>query len=376
MAHATVKREDQTGSESLSTPGKASPAGRWAGVSVTRTVTLSDVAERAGVSATTASYILNGRSVEMRISADTETRVRAAVAELGYRPNRSARSLRTATTSTIGVISDFVASGHFASQMLTGASAAARADAHLLVIGETEGDPGVEALLIEELLERQVDGIVYATLVTAEVTVPPALGRRRTVLLNCVDPSTVLPAVLPDELGGGRTAAGALVRAGLRSGLHVVGEDPTPNALAGVLRLQGIRARLGEEGLGIDGVVPCPWTVAGAYAAVDAWLADGARPQGLICLNDRIAMGVYQALAEHGLEVPRDVSVVSFDGSELATWLRPEVTSVTLPYADLGAEAVRVLMDPGWATTGVVRLPMPISAGASVRPRPAEVPAS
>jgi LacI family transcriptional regulator len=97
---------------------------------------------------------------------------------------------------------------------------------------------------------------------------------------------------------------------------------------------------------------------------------------GLICLNDRIAMGTYQALQAHRLEVPRDVSVVSFDGSELATWLRPEVTSVSLPYADLGAEAVRVLMDPRWATGGVIRVPMPLSGGASVRPHPAEVPAS
>ena len=65
-------------------------------------VTLSDVAARAGVSTTTASYILNGRSAEMRISPETERRVRAAVAELGYRPNRSARNLRTSTTKTFG----------------------------------------------------------------------------------------------------------------------------------------------------------------------------------------------------------------------------------------------------------------------------------
>ena len=70
-----------------------------------------DVAVRAGVSTTTASYILNDRSAQMRISAATERRVRAAVADLDYRPNRSARTLRTANTATIGVISDFVAGG-------------------------------------------------------------------------------------------------------------------------------------------------------------------------------------------------------------------------------------------------------------------------
>lgn len=78
---------------------------------------------------TTASYILNGRSAQMRISRETESRVLEAVAALGYRPNRNARNLRTSTTATLGVISDFVASGQYASQMLAGASAAAgRAD--------------------------------------------------------------------------------------------------------------------------------------------------------------------------------------------------------------------------------------------------------
>jgi LacI family transcriptional regulator len=336
-----------------------------------RKITLADVAARAGVSATTASYVINGRSAQMRISAAAERRVRKAVADLGYRPNRSARSLRTATTKTIGVISDFLASGLFASQMLTGASAAARESDHLLVIGETEGDPVVEALLIEEMLDRQVDGIIYATVVTATVTVPAMLAQQPIVLLNCVDPSTAFPALLPDEHDGGRSAARLLLSAGLTDGIYVVGEDPTPNAIAGALRLEGARGLLEEEGRLLAGVVPCGWAVVSAYDAVSAWLDEGARPAALICLNDRVAMGTYQALAAHGLDVPLDVSVVSFDGSELATWLRPTLTSVGLPYAELGARAVPTLVDPATAP-GVVLLPMPISQGGSVRsPAPA-----
>jgi LacI family transcriptional regulator len=128
-----------------------------------RRVTLTDVASRAGVSTTTASYILNGRSEQMRIAPATERRVRDAVEALGYRPNRSARTLRTSHTATIGLISDFLAGGHFSSQMLLGAGAAARSADHLLLIGETDGDPSVEAAYIDELLDRQVDGIIYAT---------------------------------------------------------------------------------------------------------------------------------------------------------------------------------------------------------------------
>src|SRR5687767_9369291 len=98
-----------------------------------RKATLSDVASDAGVSLTTASYILNDRSAEMRIAPETERRVRQTMSRLGYRPNRSARSLRTSTTMTFGLVSDRVAGGSYSSQMLVGASSAARALDHLLV---------------------------------------------------------------------------------------------------------------------------------------------------------------------------------------------------------------------------------------------------
>ncbi len=271
----------------------------------TKRVTLLDVAVRAGVSTTTASYILNDRSAQMRISPDTERRVREAVADLGYRPNRSARTLRTANTATIGLVSDFLAGGHYASQMLLGASAAAREVDHLLMIGETDGDLDVEALYIEELLDRQVDGIIYATRTASRIRVPESLRPRRTVLLNCFDPTADLPAVLPDEVAGGRLAARLLVDHGIGDGVYVVGEDPTPHAIAGPERLTGIHEALGDAGQVLAGVVECEWSVQGAFAAVSRWLAAGAEPRGLICLNDRVTMGAYQALAERGLDRAR-----------------------------------------------------------------------
>ena len=100
---------------------------------------------RAGVSTTTASYILNGRSAEMRIAPATEERVRNAATELAYRPNPSARNLRTSTTRTVGLIGDMVAGGPFAGQMIIGATTAARPLDHTVLIGESDGDPDLEA---------------------------------------------------------------------------------------------------------------------------------------------------------------------------------------------------------------------------------------
>jgi len=338
---------------------------KGAPMSVERRVRLADVAARAGVSRTTASYVLNGTSVQMRISPETERRVRHAVVELGYRPNRSALSLRTAKTKTIGVISDFVASGGFASQMLSGASTAARSRDHLIVIGETEGDPAVEAEMIEEMLDRQVDGVIYATLVTAQVRAAPQLLQSRTVLLNCVDPDADLAALLPDELQGGRSAAAVLLDAALGERVYVIGEEVNPRAIAGPLRLEGIERALASAGTPLAGVIPCFWDVEPAYEAVASWLDKGMIPTAFVCMNDRIAMGTYQALASHGHRVPRDVSIISFDGSDLASWLRPALTSVRIPYAELGALAVHTLLDSE-EPPAVLRLPMTVLHGESV----------
>ena len=249
---------------------RARPDRERGDVSATRRATLADVARLAGVSGTTVSYILNGRAEEMRISARDPAAGPDAVAELRYRPNRSARSLRTRTTKTIGVISDFVASGMFASRMLSGANAAARALDHVLVIGETEGDPrGRERMLIDEMAERQVDGLLYVTRTTLEHEPPTSRLDSRIVMLNCVDPARAMVSVLPDERTGGRAAAEAILASGVgRRG--VPGGRVTHSQRPRRTRCgwPGIAERMAESGSALSGVLPCDWAVEPAY---DAW---------------------------------------------------------------------------------------------------------
>jgi LacI family transcriptional regulator len=346
-------------------------------VTTHRKVTLSDVAERAGVSRTTASYILNGLSGQAGISLGTEKRVQGIADDLGYRPNRNARSLRTATTTTIGVITDYVASGMFSSEMLAGANMAARRADHLLVIGESEGDAQARDLLIDEMIDRQVDGIIYATRTALRTELPARLAGTRAVMLNCYDSDRPVPSVLPDDRMGGRSAADILLAAGVSADVFTVGETPDNDGVAGPRRLAGIQERFAEEGHAIAGTIDCSWEPGPTYDAVLDWLSRGNRPKGLICMNDRAAVGAYQALRDHGLTVPGDVSVVSFDGSAVASWLRPRVVSIVLPLRSMGALAVELLLggpdnrgsgpsgDPGQG--GVHLVPMSVLAGDSVR---------
>jgi LacI family transcriptional regulator len=336
--------------------------------------TLMQVAQRAGVSRTTASFVLTGRHLDMRISEDARQRVLRAANELDYRPNLMARGLRTKKTSTIALVSDTIASDPYAGRAIHGSLAAAVANGHLLFVGESGGDSRVEDGLIGDFLDRQVDAFVYASMFTRQVRVPRLLRGRPVVLLNCLTRPTripgVAPAVIPDELAAGRSAADALVDAGHRDDIHVVG-DLAQHLFAGRERLAGIRAGLAAADATITGTIDCAWWPEPAYEAVAKELAQGLRPRALICLNDRIAFGTYQALQEAGLDVPGDVSVVSFDDSELAAWMRPQLTSVSLPHYELGWQAVELLlrpMDPDDARPvgDVHRVPMPVRHRGSV----------
>jgi LacI family transcriptional regulator len=307
--------------------------------------TLLQVAQRAGVSRTTASFVLTGRHLDMRISEEARQRVLRAAHELDYRPNLMARGLRTKKTRTIALVSDTIAMDPYAGHVIHGSLAAAVANGHLLLVGETGGDPKVEDRLIGDFLDRQVDAFLYASMFTRQIRLPKLLRGRRVVLLNCVTAFTrgVPPAVVPDEFTAGRSAAEVLLEAGHRDDIHIVG-GPVSHAIACGERLAGIGTRLAEADTRIAGTIDCAWWPEPAYEAVAETLAQGVRPRALICLNDRIAFGAYQALQEAGLQVPEDVSVVSFDDSDLAAWLRPQLTSVSLPHYQLGWQAVELLL--------------------------------
>ncbi|WP_214366924.1 LacI family DNA-binding transcriptional regulator [Pseudonocardia sp. H11422] len=342
-------------------------------------MTLTEVARRAEVSPTTASFVLNGR-LDMRISEDARQRVVRAAHELGYRPNLVSRGLRTKITHTVALVSDTIATEPYAGEIVHGSLAAALAQEHLLYVGETEDDPEVEARLIEHFLDRQVDGFVYAAMYTRPARVPTRIREHPLVLLNCTAEDLAVPRVLPDERAAGRSAAGALLDAGHREGIYLVGEQ-IPAVFAARERLEGINEVLHARSAALAGSLACKWWPEAGYEVVSRFLRTGRRPGALICYNDRIALGAYQALQEAGLDIPGDTSVVSFDDSDLASWLRPKLTSVALPHYDMGRIAVELLLsersDEGdglvdaAADAGVddvVWVPMPLRQRASVGP--------
>ena len=332
---------------------------------MTDRVRLADVARHAGVSPTTASFVLAGRD-DMRISEAVQTRVRAAAQELGYRPNLTARSLRTRSSRTIGLVSDTIATAPFAGELVRGAISAAAERGYVVLIAETEGDADLERRLLNEMLDRQVDGMMYASMFTREVQLPDVQLPSPLVLVNCLSDGAGASAVVPDERAAGAAAAQALLDAGHRDAIHLVGE-PAPHVFAGRERIAGIEAVLAGAGTALAGIVACEWSPQPACRAVADFLAGGGDPAALICLNDRIALGAYQALRDVDRRVPGDVSVISFDDSDLASWVRPGLSSVALPHEAMGRAAIELVLDPP-DEPEVRRLPMPLRRRDSVGP--------
>lgn len=336
-------------------------------------VGIKDVARAAGVSATTVSLILNGRSEE-RFSDATRNRVRELAAEMGYSPNSLARGLRTKRTQTIGLLSDEVTTTPFAVRMLAAANETARQRGYLLFVLNTDADPAVEVEAIDLLQRQQVAGLVYAFMHHRVVEPPPGLPPG-TVFLDGRPRRGGYPAVVPDDRAGGRAATTALTERGHQRIAYV---DDEERPVASPLRLQGYRDALRKAGLAFDPAlhVSGPPLAHGGLAAVGALLDRpvGERPTALFCFNDRMAMGAYRAARHRGLRIPQDVSIVGYDDQQyIAADLDPPLTTVALPHYEMGRWAIEALFDRmGGARRSdeVVRMPCPLVPRDSVAAPP------
>ena len=304
---------------------------------------MQDVATLAGVSRTTASFVINNVD-GAGIPEETRRRVWEAVEQLSYRPNAIARGLRSAKTSTIGFISDEVATSPFAGEIIHGAQDRAWEDEMLLLLVNTGGNQAMKRVAVETLLQRQVEGIVYATMYHREVHPPEGVRQVPTVLLDCYVADASLPSVVPDEVEGGRRATELLLARGHHRIGFINNNDPVPATLD---RLAGYQQALAASGLPFDEslVIAGDSLARGGHDCALELMQRPERPTALFCFNDRMAMGAYDALRKLGLSIPDDVAVVGFDNQEIiAAQLYPALTTMQLPHYQMGRWAIEELL--------------------------------
>lgn len=301
--------------------------------------TMSDIAIACGVSQATVSLVLNN-APGTRISPATREAVLNVAAKMGY----STPARRIDRRPLIAMLINEVTSSPHVAGLIDGAGEAANELGYLLSVMPTAGDEQAEQAALEHLAALPVAGVIYARLITQQVTLPAQLAERPTVLLNCYATETPLPSVVPGDLSAVMKATLSLIEAGHTRIAYIGGEDSIEAARE---RIKGYRRALTMHDIPVDNhlIVKGRWTIRGGYAAFKKVQALNEPPTAICCFCDRVAMGVYEAAKEIGLKIPDDLSVIGFDNESYSGDMLPPLTTMELPHADMARYAVEKLAE-------------------------------
>lgn len=314
-----------------------------------RTPTIYDVAQAAGVAASTVSRTFG---VPGRVSESTRQRVHAAAEELGYQPNPHARALRDGRRGTFALVLSDITNPHFF-KFIRGAEQRAKAADHTLVIVNGEESPRIEHKQIDRLL-RSVDGFVLASSRLADDNLRTLGQRHRVVLLNRELPP--LQSVSTDTQDGCRQILEHLASLGHRELTYCAGP---PTSWMGAARWAALSAGAADLGLVAHRVGPYTPTVANGAPAADGALRTGAT--AFVAHNDLLAIGVMRRLNDRGVRVPEDVSIVGFDDIFASEFVGPGLTSLANRGAHAGRLSVEVLLGPRDEPADLTQLRLPTS---------------
>ncbi|MFD4561546.1 LacI family DNA-binding transcriptional regulator [Streptomyces sp. NPDC058469] len=308
--------------------------------------TMVDVARSAGVSVATVSHVLNDTRP---VLPGTRQAVLTAIEELGYTPNTLARSLVTSRTRSIGLAVSAISNPYF-TEILQGVEAGALEQGYSLLIADPHDDPEHERTVVQLLHERRVDGMIVAPSATPDALVA-YLGRHSvpTVFLDRVveAPSDDAPPV--DQVCAENVEPTAHLvthlaglghrRIGLVAGL--------PGLSTTRERITGYRHGLAAAGFPYDErlLVHGDSESAAAEGATEKLLSLAAPPTALVTANNAMTIGALRALRERGLSVPGDLALCCFDDFAWADLFEPRLTAIAQPSKEIGAQAVRLLLD-------------------------------
>ncbi|MER7892206.1 LacI family DNA-binding transcriptional regulator [Micromonospora sp. NPDC094482] len=298
---------------------------------------MTDVARLAGVSHQTVSRVLNGHP---NVREQTRLRVQAAIAELGYRPNRAARALVTGRSQVIGVVAQNTTLYGPASLLAALEQAAAETGFAVSVGSVRDLDHESISAAVERHLAHRVAGIVVIAPVESAGEALERLPKDVPLVTIDGDPRRPVPLVTVDQVAGARAATQHLLDAGHRTVWHVSGP---PGWFDSAGRIEGWREALEAAGAELPPLMPADWSAAAGYRCGQL-LARMPEVTAVFAANDHLALGVLRALHEHGRRVPDDISVVGFDDVPEASYFIPPLTTVQPDFAAVAQASLEMLL--------------------------------
>jgi DNA-binding LacI/PurR family transcriptional regulator len=296
-----------------------------------------DVARLAGVSHQTVSRVLNEHK---NVSEQTRLKVRAAIAELGYRPDRAARALVTGTSQVIGVVAQNSAL-YGPAAMLTAFEEAAQATGFAVNVGSVRSlDERSIAEAVERHLDHRVAGLVVIAPVAGARAALAQLPDDVPLVTIDGDPERSSTLVTVDQVAGARAATEHLLAAGHATVWHISGPTDWFDAAG---RVRGWEAALCDAGAELPPLLTGDWSAASGYLNGQL-LARLPEVTAVFTANDHIALGLLRALSEHGRRVPEDVSIVGFDDVPEAAYYTPPLTTVRPDFDAVAAAGLDLLL--------------------------------
>ncbi len=307
-------------------------------------VTLNDIAEKAGVSVSTVSRVLNKKGEKHRIGKDTRERILKTARELAYRPNQLARGLRLKKTNTLGLIAPDVSNPFFAF-IIKRVQSIAHGLGYSLIVCNTDENLNQEIDHLNLLSRSRVDGLVAMPVGQSYTHFAEWHERGIPLVLldRCFDEASV-NSVVVDNRNGSKEAVEHLIGFGHQRIAFIQG---LPNTLTNTMRLQGYREALEAHGIPYDEslVVGRDFRQENGYMETKLLLSRVNRPTALFATSDTITLGALQAIYEENLLIPEDISLIMFDDVDYAPYLRCPLTAVRQPKEMMGELGVKLLIE-------------------------------
>jgi LacI family transcriptional regulator len=306
--------------------------------------TIKDVAKKAGVSPTTVSLVFNNR--ESRVSEATRAKVMDAAKELNYYPNRFAASLVTKRSHIIGVVSGSI--NIFSAQVISGISKQARLLGYQVIQANASQEDANDLEYLNVFLNQGIDGVVFPhSTISSRQNLRagfqsvirsgiPAIAMDVEIdgVVSCTDGC--------DHVYGGYLATRHLIEYGHRK----IGVISGPkDYMSSARRLEGYRKALEEAGIPFDPslVYVGNYKLESGQEALPYMMGKGVT--AIFAFNDMIALGIYKAIRNYGMSIPKDISVIGYDDIFISDVLEVPLTTIHIPIEDIGRHAAKVLVD-------------------------------
>ncbi len=305
-----------------------------------RKVNITDIAKKTGLSITTVSRILNGKAEQYRISKISRQKVTEAAKELNYVPDLFAANLRTGKSKTIALIVPSLNNPFFADIAST-INAEVRKFGYVTMISDSDENPEIEKMELQQVMSRKIEGLVIVPCGNKSDYIKQLYDQGLPVI--CIDryfENLDLPFVSTDNYDGAFNATKHLIENGHTRIACIQGvRQSTPNRL----RVAGFRDAMEKEGLKNYTIVGDDFSVRNGYLETILLLQQQEKPTAIFTLSNTIAMGCMKALKEVNINIPRDISLITFDDHLYLDYLATPLSCIAQPVNDIGKIAIKFL---------------------------------